>query len=185
MQATDLAKARRNRRGRARDDLEGLAPATPAELARDLARFTQLVFRESGQDYYSLVGELELTITQIKTLHWLDCHDRELSLKELSEALGLSLPTTSRNVEALLQRGLLERREDERDRRVRLVRIAASGREISTRLEEARLAGMERVAASLSELERRRLRTALAPLVARAAAPRPVGGAPTDPEPAA
>ena len=42
-----------------------------------------------------------------------------VSVKELAEELGLSLPGASRAVDALLQRGLVERREDEHDRRMK------------------------------------------------------------------
>lgn len=141
--------------------------ASSGELARDLAALMLYVFKTSGTEYYSLVGELDLTITQIKTLHRLEMGEHDLSVKELSEGLGLSLPATSRNVEGLLQRGLLERFEDEHDRRVRRIRITELGREVAQRLDRARLAGLERFAESLGTSERRRLRAALAPVLRR------------------
>ena len=53
----------------------------------------------------------------------------ELSVSELAERLGLSLPTTSQLVGELSRAGLVDRAEDERDRRVTLVRLAAAYRE--------------------------------------------------------
>ena len=171
MQATDLATRRARaaaaEAAAAADGTADPAAVSPAALAQDLVAVAKRMFKESGHEYYDLVGNLDLTITQIKALHWLENRDSELSVKDLAEVLALSLPATSRNVEALLQRGLLERREDERDRRVRLVRITASGRDISARLGAARLAGMERLAASMTEQQRRRLRDALAPILER------------------
>lgn len=53
----------------------------------------------------------------------------ELSVSELAERLGLSLPTTSQLVGELSRAGLLDRAEDDRDRRVTLVRIPADYRD--------------------------------------------------------
>jgi DNA-binding MarR family transcriptional regulator len=167
VQATDLAKARAARLARASKPGAVAADSSPAELARDLAAVVVHVFKTSGDDYLSLLAELDLTITQIKTLRLLGSRAGELSVKELSELLGLSLPTTSRNVEGLLQRGFVERREDEHDRRVRRVRATQLGREVSVRLDRTKMASMERFAASLSASERRRLRAALAPIMRR------------------
>jgi DNA-binding MarR family transcriptional regulator len=177
VQATDLAKVRAAKLARA--SKPGAAAAdSSAELARDLAAVVIHVFRDSGDDYYSLVAELDLTITHIRTLHLLGAREGELSVKELSELLRLSLPATSRNVEGLLRRGFVERREDEHDRRVRRVRVTELGREVAMRLDRTRTARMERFAASLSATERRRLRAALAPIMRRAEldAVRPTNG---------
>jgi DNA-binding MarR family transcriptional regulator len=166
VQATDLAKARAAKLARGAKPAAAAA-SSPAELARDLAAVVLYVFKSSGNDYYSLVADLDLTIAHIRTLQLLEGREGELSVKDLSELLGLSLPATSRNVEGLLQRGFVERREDEHDRRVRRVRITEFGREIAIRLDRAHMVGMERFAASLNNAERRRLRAALAPIVRR------------------
>lgn len=167
VQATDLAKARAARLARASKPGAKAADSSSAELARDLAALVIHVFKTSGEDYFSLVAELDLTITQIRTLHLLGGREGELSVKELSELLALSLPATSRNVEGLLQRGFVERREDEHDRRVRRVRVTQLGREVSMRLDRTKMAGIESFAASLSATQRRRLRAALAPIMRR------------------
>jgi len=51
-------------------------------------------------------------------------------VSELAERLGLSLPTTSQLVGELSRAGLLERAEDDRDRRVTLVRLPDAHREL-------------------------------------------------------
>jgi DNA-binding MarR family transcriptional regulator len=50
-------------------------------------------------------------------------------VSELAERLGLSLPTTSQLVGELSRAGLVDRAEDERDRRVTLVRLPDAYRE--------------------------------------------------------
>jgi DNA-binding MarR family transcriptional regulator len=53
----------------------------------------------------------------------------ELSVTELAEQIGLSLSTTSLMVGELSRAGLLQRAEDENDRRRTIVRLTASYRE--------------------------------------------------------
>jgi DNA-binding MarR family transcriptional regulator len=126
------------------------------------------LMRSSTPDFFRALSEHELSLTQVKMLHQLDRPDCDpLPLTELAETLSLSLPAVSRAIEALQQRGYVERREDDRDRRVKRVRITASGRRVLTRLMEIRLKMLERFAATLSDEERRDLSAALAPIVER------------------
>jgi len=141
--------------------------SSPADLAQDLMTLLTFLLRSSGQRFYALVDELDLSITQIKTLHILENHDDEVSLKELAELMGLSLPAASRNVEGLLRRGYVERREDDHDRRVKRIRMSEKGRAIAFELTRERLAGLEDIAATLSERQRRQLSGALASLLER------------------
>jgi DNA-binding MarR family transcriptional regulator len=152
---------------------------TEAELARDLFSFLGYLLRSTTPDMFRALGELDISLTQVKLLHALDDPDGEPSLKDLAECLSLSLPAASRAIDALHQRGYVDRREDEHDRRVKRVRITAVGAGALRRLNETRLAQLEEFAATMSGAERRRLAAALAPLVARPeiAAVRPAGRA--------
>jgi DNA-binding MarR family transcriptional regulator len=133
-------------------------------LAEELLVLWHHIMRGSSEHLYSLIDELDISITQMKTLHALcDC-GCELSVKDLADRLRLSLPGSSRNVDALLRRGWLERREDPVDRRMKRVGITAAGRDIVERIETARLVGLEQFAASLTPEQRSRLMTALSDL---------------------
>jgi len=136
-------------------------------LARDLLAVMLYIQRNSGHDFYVLVEELDLTLTQLKALHILDLGTDEASVKELGEALGLSLPAASRTVDGLLRRGYLERREDDHDRRIKRLSLTDEGRRAVERLNRARLAGLEGFASTLSESERSRLSGAIASLLER------------------
>lgn len=144
-----------------------VAQVHASDLARDLVAVAIHVFKESSQEYYELVDELDLSVTQLRTLGVLEHRDVEPSVKQLSELIGLSLPATSRNVDGLLRRGLLERQEDEHDRRVKRLCLTADGREIARRIDAARLAGMQQFTETLSEQQRTRLSGALASLLER------------------
>ena len=135
---------------------------TPAALAEQLLALWRDVMQGSSGAFFALLEELDLTITQIKTLDVLSGCASEVSVKELSESLGMSLPSASRTVEALLRRGWLERREDDRDRRVKRIRVTAGGRDVVARVNGVRLEGLERFARSLDPEQRARLSGALA-----------------------
>lgn len=140
---------------------------TPRELAREMLDLVGHLMRTSTPDFFRALSEHELTLTQVKMLHQLDRPDCDLPLTELAATLSLSLPAVSRAIDALQERGYVERREDEHDRRMRRVRITAAGRRVLKRLMEIRLNMLERFAATLSDDERRDLAAALAPVVER------------------
>ena len=140
------------------------ADVTPKQLAGELLELWHHLMRGSSQHLYALIAELDVSITQMKTLHALTDCDREVSVKELSDRLGLSMPGASRMVEALLRRGWLERREDPDDRRIKRVGITAAGRAIVERIETARLVGLEEYAAALTPEQRTTLSSALSDL---------------------
>jgi len=120
--------------------------------------------RKLAAELLELWHELDISITQMKTLHVLAEGGSEVSVKELSDRLGLSLPGASRIVDALMRRGWLERREDPDDRRMKRIGITAEGRKALDRIETARLAGLEDYAASLTPEQRTRLSSALSDL---------------------
>jgi DNA-binding MarR family transcriptional regulator len=134
------------------------------KLAAELLELWHHLMRGSSQQMYALIAELDVSITHMKTLHVLADGGSELSVKELSDRLGLSLPGASRIVDALMRRGWLERREDPDDRRMKRVRITDDGRKVLDRIEAARLAGLEDYAASLTPEQRTRLSSALSDL---------------------
>jgi DNA-binding MarR family transcriptional regulator len=134
---------------------------SPNELAAELLELWSHLMRGSTQQMFAILGELDLTLTQMKTLGMLDSCVEEVSVKELSERLGLSLPATSRTVDGLLRRGFHSRHEDLEDRRIKRVRLTDDGRDIVQRLATARLQGLEAYSASLSDEQRAVLMAAL------------------------
>lgn len=95
----------------------------------------------------SAFGDFDFSLPQIATLLLLDEEQVEPTVKQIAEMLGRSLPTTSRILEQLVERGFISRREDAQDRRSKRVAITASGRAFIAALEqqraEAQLAVME------------------------------------------
>jgi DNA-binding MarR family transcriptional regulator len=134
------------------------------KLASELLELWHHLMRGSSEQMYAVIAELDISITQMKTLHALADSPGEISVKRVSDRLNLSLPGASRIVDALLRRGWVERREDPDDRRMKRIGITDTGREIIERIETARLAGLERYADSLTPAQRTRLSAALSDL---------------------
>jgi DNA-binding MarR family transcriptional regulator len=142
-----------------------VAPTTPthADLAEQLLALWRAVIAPNGVGAYAIFEELDLTLTQVKALIALAA--AELTVKDLAERLGLSLPGTSRAVDALVARGLIGRREDTADRRMKRLRCTDAGRDALRRLDEARLAGIAQFTATLPADQRERLSSALRPIL--------------------
>ena len=141
--------------------------AADAQLTEHLYGLLKFLLHGHGGDYVRAVGELELSLTQLRALHVLAYGVEQISLKDLADRLGLSLPAVSRSVEGLVQRGLVTRAENAEDRRMKTVRATPEAPALLDRLNEMRLAGIERFVATLTPRERTRLAAALAPIAGR------------------
>jgi DNA-binding MarR family transcriptional regulator len=140
---------------------------TTDTVVRDLSRFAKLLLHAGGRDFYRAVGELDLSISQIRTLHLLTAEVEEATLKGLADEIGLSLPATSRSVDSLLQRGLVTRVESADDRRAKTVRATPGAHALVDRLTQLRIAGIADLVAVLDEAERAALVESLEPILSR------------------
>ncbi|MGO8907466.1 MAG: MarR family transcriptional regulator [Solirubrobacteraceae bacterium] len=136
-----------------------------AALTRDMYALASYLMRSSNVGAFNTIAELELTFTQIKALCALDMDSEGHSVKALAESMNVSLPAMSRAVDCLHERGLVDRREDPLDRRMKRVRLTNAGRSITSSLNEARLAAMQEFLLSLSDEEAQALGRALGPIL--------------------
>jgi len=150
------------------------------DIASDLCAVVAYLHKNCNSDVLEAFGALELTLTQIKLLHYLEEHTGAVTLKQAAELVRISLPAASRTVDDLVRRGYVERTEDRDDRRCKRVRPTETGLAVTRRLAAARLHGLEQFTQTLTDPERRTLRTALAALLQRpdVAACRPEGPTP-------
>ena len=137
------------------------AGGADAALARDLMVLCRHILRPPAT--LAAFERLDLSFTQVKALA--AAADGELTVKELAERLGLSLPGTSRAVDVLVRRGLFDRREDDRDRRMKRVSITDEGRGFLRTIDEARLQGLEAFVRDLAPEHRERLAATLRPII--------------------
>jgi DNA-binding MarR family transcriptional regulator len=136
-------------------------------LVRDLGGFAKFILHSGGKEFYEAVGELDLSISQIRILHLLTREVENASLKGLADAIGLSLPAVSRSIDGLVHRELVTRTENVGDRRHKTVRATPQALVLVDHLMELRLAGIADFVRTLAPEERLQLADALAPIVAR------------------
>lgn len=110
--------------------------------------------------------ELELSMSQTKSIFVLSHAEDPMPITALAARLGMSAPTAGRTVDQLVKAGLAERHEDPADRRVKLVSVTTSGREIAERHFEAHRTTFREIFARLSDDEAANLADALQPLLA-------------------
>jgi DNA-binding MarR family transcriptional regulator len=135
-------------------------------LARDLGRLVRSLLERTNRSVFQAFDELDLSFSQMKIVTSFIGRDEPRSIKAIADLHGLSLPATSRAIDALLKRGLVTRTEDPGDRRIKQIALTGAGREITRRLFELRIAGIQEFVASLDPADRARLADVLEPIVA-------------------
>jgi DNA-binding MarR family transcriptional regulator len=140
-----------------------------ATAARIASLFSHVFLFDQGQQLRT-IEESGLTMAQCKTLLALagpgeSAEPRQIS--DISDRLGLSMPSLSRAVDGMVRKRLITRVEDEHDRRVRRIAITPKGEKLVSELVSMRLAGLEAFASTLSAAQRRKLDTAIESLFDR------------------
>jgi DNA-binding MarR family transcriptional regulator len=146
-----------------------VSPAAQETAARLSALLRHLFLYDRG-NFLRVIEESGLSTTQCKALLELSGLGEESEPRQvgdLAEAFGMSVPTMSRAVDALVKERLATRVEDSEDRRVRRVAITEKGKKLVHTLLVVRQAGMEAFAESLSAAQRRKLDAAIDSLMDR------------------
>lgn len=141
-----------------------------SDTAARLGALLRHVFHYDRGSQLRVIEESGLSITQCKALLELggigeSADPRQVG--DLAEALGVSVPSMSRAVDALVKEKLVTRLEDPDDRRVRRVAITAKGKQLVDTLLVVRQAGLEAFVTSLSAAQRRKLDAAVVSLMDR------------------
>ncbi len=124
--------------------------------------------KKSGEAHIlGVASGLDLSFSQLRAMFVLADCEQELALHELAGRLGASMATAGRAVQALTRAGLVTRREDQQDRRVKRVRLSEHGRALVTGFVQAHREAVRECVESLSDREREQLSEALAPILAR------------------
>lgn len=119
----------------------------------------------SESESVDVLVELDLSISQAKTLFVLAHAPEPLPINALAERIRLSVAAAGRNVDSLVRAGLLARTESPVDRRVKLVSLTAAGREVTDQHVDAKRGAMRALVESLEPADADRLTDALQPLL--------------------
>jgi DNA-binding MarR family transcriptional regulator len=140
------------------------------DTAAHIAAFLHHVFLYDRGNQLRVIEETGLSMTQCKVLlelGGLGGDAQAWQVSDLAELFGVSVPSMSRAVDALVKKKLATRVEDPDDRRVRRVKITARGTKLVATLVTVRMAGIESFVATLSAAQRRKLDAAVEALLDR------------------
>jgi DNA-binding MarR family transcriptional regulator len=134
------------------------------------------LYRVLQEGAAALWVDLDLTMAQVKAILIL-CDAGAMPIGQLGAALGIGRPAASFLVDALVREGLVERSEDESDRRRTLARPTPRARELVERLYQGRRERLEAWIGRLDDADLAALARGLSALAGAAGAREP---APTD-----
>lgn len=137
----------------------------PRELSGRIA-MGRAIWRDLVIGFAVQLGEMRLGFTQLAALYVLS-EAGVLTVAELATDLGRSPSATSRLVDGLVHRSLVERTTDESDRRQRRVSLARRGRLLVAVVDRARAAQFLAVVRPLPPAERAVVAMAVAALATR------------------
>jgi DNA-binding MarR family transcriptional regulator len=152
---------------------EAVDPSVSEEAQDTAARLSALmrhVFLYDRGNQLRVIEETGLSITQCKALlelGGLGGNEQSWQVSDLAELFGVSVPSMSRAVDALVKAKLATRVEDPDDRRVRRVKITAKGKNLVAKIVTVRLTGIEAFVTTLTAAQRRKLDAAVESLMER------------------
>jgi DNA-binding MarR family transcriptional regulator len=151
------------------------AMETTDELTGRLCGTLMHLFKGGNHGAMTAIGEYDLSLSQLRALFVLENSDHELAVNEIADRVGLSMAAMGRAIDAMHKSGLVLRREDEADRRIKRITLTEKGATAIERIGQARMAGIRTFVAKLSAQEREQLAAAVETLDALTAIhlPRP------------
>jgi DNA-binding MarR family transcriptional regulator len=113
-------------------------------LKVSLERASRFMFTRILRSLARTLHDEDLSVAQLAALHVID-QAGDLRQSQLAEDLLMSAPSTSRMIDALVTRGLVERRESPDDRRARTLHLTGKGATMLDEIGAARVELFERI----------------------------------------
>ena len=111
----------------------------------------------------ALTKEFGMPFSHIQIMCMLS--DKEMTIGEISTSLGIAKPNITPLLDALYERGLLERCRSDKDRRIVNVRLCEEGRALTEKIKASISAQMQEWPEGFSHSDVKRLNNALAYLI--------------------
>jgi DNA-binding MarR family transcriptional regulator len=147
---------------------------TEQDIHETVERFTRRMFTHLITALAQSLREQDMSVAEIAALHLVD-RDRRMSVGDLAAALGSPMPAASRIASSLVDRSLLLRSEDPKDRRVRLLALSPDGQALIDRTSRERVSAALAAAAGMPGDAPEVFSGAIAELANREASNRPKG----------
>jgi DNA-binding MarR family transcriptional regulator len=145
-------------------------------LAHRLIAAIMPLMKGSQAEVMAATAEFDLTLTQLRMMFVLERAGQDLAVNELAESVVLSVAAAGRAVDAMVRVGLLSRREDDIDRRIKRIALTAAGHKAIARIGLARSRAVATFVRKLDAQERAALDAAVVTLGALTSAHIPLPG---------
>ena len=122
------------------------------------------LIKDSQTEVMTVTAEFDLTMSQLRMLFVLDKARADLAVNEVADQVALSMAAAGRAVDGLVRGGLLSRREDPIDRRIKRIGLTDAGKRAIEQIGAARRHSVERFVGALNKTERAALAAAVATL---------------------
>ena len=108
------------------EEVKTITPDNQELLVQSMSEFRYIVFGRFAPSILHTFKDFDYSLAQVVSLFILD-EKGELTIKQVAGLLDRSVSATSRLLDQLAARGMIIRREDEQDRRVKRVAITEQG----------------------------------------------------------
>lgn len=122
-------------------------------MAQNLITFRRIMWKDAVLGGMANSVNFDISAMQFLTLFML-AGEGELTIKQVAELLGRSVSATSRMLDQLVTRGLISRKEDVQDRRIKRVALSEEGCAFVQKIEQKRAEAQIAVMPYLSPEER-------------------------------
>lgn len=115
-----------------------------------IERFTRILFSKVIERLAVVVNEENLSFSQVATLHIVD-REKTVNINDISSKLNLSMSATSRMIDELVKKELIQRKEDQDNRRAKIITLTNSGEKFMNNLSIERVKIIELSANSIAD----------------------------------
>lgn len=115
-----------------------------------IERFTRILFSKVIERLAVVVSEEHLSFSQVAALHIID-RDKTVNVNDISNKLNLSMSATSRMIDELVKKELIQRKEDQDNRRAKIISLTPAGETFMNNISVERVKIIELSASTIAD----------------------------------
>jgi len=115
-----------------------------------IERFTRILFSKVIERLAVVVSEEHLSFSQVAALHIID-RDKTVNVNDISNKLNLSMSATSRMIDELVKKELIQRKEDQDNRRAKIIFLTPAGETFMNNISVERVKIIELSASTIAD----------------------------------
>lgn len=115
-----------------------------------IEKFTRIMFSHVIERLAVIISEENLSFSQVAALHIID-QSKSISIQDISGRLNLSISATSRLIDDLVKSDFINRIEDQKNRRSKILTLTSYGQSFLDKLSTERVKIIKSTAESLPQ----------------------------------